>query len=343
MHSQDSPGPGRASPIIISQPASARGFIPLTARSAASGQIAEHVGDANVDPFVNSEPNRSAITDPSAAVDGQPSDPSTLGDGTVPPPPTFSRLPTKGEDHTSPRGDLPSQDHADPTLSPASPLANALAQMAGALTTVTTGISALSGDKDARKPYLDGPISIESTFDDTKNDFKQWTKDIFEHLGTLRKGVYYSQLIGDMVWAHQRSENDRANWVFRDRQLLTYLKNCLKNTDVYERISDLEPTSVVDMDSEQVKWVSAPTGDLPTFLRCGVAGLALEIATEKYGKFTVHDNMVTENLIQALSSTNMELLEYISYARSLARRVKRSEGEISSRIRGRRKISTCVP
>ena len=74
MDAQDSPRPGRASPIIISQPASARGFIPLTARSAASGQIAEHVGDANVDPFVNSEPNRSAITDPSAAVDGQPSD-----------------------------------------------------------------------------------------------------------------------------------------------------------------------------------------------------------------------------------------------------------------------------
>ena len=78
MDAQDSPRPGRASPIIISQPASARGFIPLTARSAASGQIAEHVGDANVDPFVNSEPNRSAITDPSAAVDGQPSDLSTL-------------------------------------------------------------------------------------------------------------------------------------------------------------------------------------------------------------------------------------------------------------------------
>ena len=36
--------------------------------------------------------------------------------------------------------------------SPASPLANALAQMAGALTTVTAGISALSSDKDARKP-----------------------------------------------------------------------------------------------------------------------------------------------------------------------------------------------
>ena len=33
--------------------------------------------------------------------------------------------------------------------------------MAGALTTVTAGISALSSDKDARKPYLDGPISIE--------------------------------------------------------------------------------------------------------------------------------------------------------------------------------------
>ena len=40
--------------------------------------------------------------------------------------------------------------------------------------------------------------------------------------------------------------------------------------------------------------------------------------------------MVTENLIiQALSSANMELLEYISYARSLARRVRRSEGAIS--------------
>ena len=91
----------------------------------------------------------------------QPSDLSTLGDAAVPPPPTFSCLPTKGEDHTSPRGDLPSQDHADPKLSPASPLANALAQMAGALTTVTTGISALSGDnKDARKPYLDGPPPI---------------------------------------------------------------------------------------------------------------------------------------------------------------------------------------
>ena len=51
------------SPITISQPASARGFIPLTARSAASGRSVQYVGDANVDPFVNSEPNRSAITD----------------------------------------------------------------------------------------------------------------------------------------------------------------------------------------------------------------------------------------------------------------------------------------
>ena len=91
MDAQDSPRPGRASPIIISQPASARGFIPLTARSAASGQIAEHVGDANVDPLVNSESNRSTITDPSAAVDGQPPNLSTSGDGTVPPPPAFSR------------------------------------------------------------------------------------------------------------------------------------------------------------------------------------------------------------------------------------------------------------
>ena len=179
--------------------------------------------------------------------------------------------------------------------------------MADALSTVTTGMSALSDDKDARRPYLDGPIPVQSTFDPSKNDFKQWTKDVFEHLGTLRKGVYHGQLIGNMVWSQQRSQNDRESWVFRDRQLLTYLKNCLKNTDVYERISDIEPTSVVDMDTEQAQWVSAPTEDLPTVLRCGAAGLALEIATAKYGKFTVHDNMVTENLIQALSSTNMEL------------------------------------
>ena len=105
---------------------------------------------------------------------------SSGGDGTVPPPPTFSRSSAEGEDYASPRGDLPSQDHADPAPSPASPLANALAQMAGALTTVTAGISALASDKDARKPYLDGPISIGHTFDDSKNDFKQWTKDIFE-------------------------------------------------------------------------------------------------------------------------------------------------------------------
>ena len=112
--------------------------------------MSEYAGDTNVDPFVNSESNRSTITAPSAAVDGQPSDLSTLGDGTVPQPPTFSRLPTKGEDHTSPRGDLPSQDHADPASSPASPLANALAQMANALTTVTTGISTLSDDSTSR-------------------------------------------------------------------------------------------------------------------------------------------------------------------------------------------------
>ena len=37
----------------------------------------------------------------------------------------------------------------------------------------------------------------------------------------------------------------------------------------------------------------------------------------------MHDNMVTENLIQALSSTNMELLEYISYARSLRKSGRR--------------------
>ena len=71
MDSQDSPRPGRASPISISAPASVRGLIPLTARSAASGQIAEYVGDANVDQFVNSESNRSATTAPSLAVDGQ--------------------------------------------------------------------------------------------------------------------------------------------------------------------------------------------------------------------------------------------------------------------------------
>ena len=185
MNSQDSPRPGRASPISISAPASVRGLIPLTARSAASGQIAEYVGDANLDTFVNSESNRSATTAPSLAVDGQPSNLTTQGDGAIPPPPTFSRTSTAGEDHTFPRGNLPSQDHVDPARSPASPLASALAQMADALSTATTGMSALSDDKDARRPYLDGPIPVQSTFDPSKNDFKQWTKDIFEHLGTL--------------------------------------------------------------------------------------------------------------------------------------------------------------
>ena len=186
MHSQDSPRPGRTSPITISAPASARGRVPLTARSAASGRSVQYVGDANPDTLVSSQPNRSANTDTSPAQNGQSSNPSTFDDGTVPPPPTFSRSSAEGEDYASPRGDLPSQDHADPAPSPASPLANALAQMAGALTTVTAGISALASDKDARKPYLDGPISIEHTFDDSKNDFKQWTKDIFEHLGAFR-------------------------------------------------------------------------------------------------------------------------------------------------------------
>ena len=330
MHSQDSPRPGRTSPITISAPASARGRVPLTARSAASGRSVQHVGDANPDPLVSSQPNRSANTDTSPAQNGQPSNPSTFDDGTVPPPPTFSRSSAEGEDYASPRGDLPSQDHADPAPPQANPLANALAQVADTLTTVTTGIAALSRENSYRKPYLEGSIDVQSTFDDKKNDFNQWTKDIFEHLGTLRNGVYHGQLIGDMVWAHQRTENDRKNWVFRDKQLYIYLKNSLKNTSVYERICDLEPTSVVDMDAEQVQWVSTSSTDLPTILRSGVAGLALEIATKKYGSFTVHDNMVTENMIQALSSTGMDLLGYISHARSLARRVKRSEGAISS-------------
>ena len=138
MSSQDSPGTGRASPIIISAPASVRGFIPLTARSAALGHIAEYAGDANLDTFVNSESDRPAITDASPAVDGQTQNCTTPDAGIVPPPPSFSRASIEGEDHTSPRGDLPSQDHADPASSPASPLANALAQMAGALATVTT-------------------------------------------------------------------------------------------------------------------------------------------------------------------------------------------------------------
>ena len=153
MSSQDSPGPGRASPITISAPASSRGFIPLTARSAALGHIAEYAGDANLDTFVNSESDRPAITDASPAVDGQTQNPTTLDAGIVPPPPSLSRLPTEGEDHTSPQGDLPSQDHVDPASSPASPLANALAQMANALTTVTTGISTLSDDSTSRKPW----------------------------------------------------------------------------------------------------------------------------------------------------------------------------------------------
>ena len=86
MSSQDSPGPGRASPITISAPASSRGFIPLTARSAALGHIAEYAGDANLDTFVNSESDRPAITDASPAVDGQTQNPTTLDAGIVPPP-----------------------------------------------------------------------------------------------------------------------------------------------------------------------------------------------------------------------------------------------------------------
>ena len=86
MNSQDSPEPGRVSPISRSAPASVRGIIPLTARSAASGQIAEYVEDTNVDPFVNSESNRSTITAPSLAVDGQPSNLTTQDDGAVLPP-----------------------------------------------------------------------------------------------------------------------------------------------------------------------------------------------------------------------------------------------------------------
>ena len=40
--------------------------------------------------------------------------------------------------------------------------------------------------------------------------------------------------------------------------------------------------------------------------------------------------MIGRSKPQSAIATNMELLEYISYARSLARRVKRSEGAISS-------------
>ena len=71
--------------------------------------------------------------------------------------------------------------------------------------------------------------------------------------------MYNSQLIGDKIWAHQRSENDRENWVFRDRQLLTYLKNCPKNTDVYERISDIEPTSVANIATAVAPQAPAPS------------------------------------------------------------------------------------
>ena len=329
MASQDSPGHGRVSPINISAPASVRGFVPLTARSTAAGLVSQSPSDENLDTFVNRGSERPAATQPSPRPDGQLPEAATLDDGDVPPPPSISHPTSGDEQHTPPQGGLPRQDHADPAPPQANPLANALAQVADTLTTVTTGIAALSSENSHRKPYLEGSIDVESTFDDKKNDFNQWTKDIFEHLGTLRKGVYHGQLIGDMVWAHQRTENDRKNWVFRDKQLYIYLKNSLKNTSVYERICDLEPTSVVDMDAEQVQWVSTGSGDLPTILRSGVAGLALEIATEKYGRFTVHDNMVTENMIQALSSTGMDLLEYISHARSLARRVRRSEGAIS--------------
>ena len=58
-------------------------------------------------------------------------------------------------------------------------------------------------------PPQNGPISIEHTFDDSKNDFKQWTKDIFEHLGTLRKGVYNSQLIGDKICAWCKNRQNK--------------------------------------------------------------------------------------------------------------------------------------
>ena len=117
MDSQDSPRPGRTSPITISAPATARGLVPLTARSAASGRSVQYVGDANPDTLVSSQPNRSANTDTSPAQNGQPSNPSTFDDGTVPPPPTFSRSSAEGEGYASPRGDLPSQDHADPAPS----------------------------------------------------------------------------------------------------------------------------------------------------------------------------------------------------------------------------------
>ena len=133
MDSQDSPRPGRTSPITISAPATARGRVPLTARSAASGRSVQYVGDANPDTLVSSQPNRSANTDTSPAQNGQPSNPSTFDDGTVPPPPTFSRSSAAGEGYTSPRGDLPSQDHADPAPPQANPLANALAQVADTL------------------------------------------------------------------------------------------------------------------------------------------------------------------------------------------------------------------
>ena len=89
------------------------------------------------------------------------------------------RTPRRGAKsiHTPPQGGLPSQDHADPAPPQANPLANALAQVADTLTTVTTGIAALSRENSYRKPYLEGSIDVQSTFDDKKNDFNQWTKE----------------------------------------------------------------------------------------------------------------------------------------------------------------------
>ena len=118
------------SPINVSAPASARGFVPLTARSTATGLVVQSPSDVNLDTFVNRGSERPAATQLSSRPDGQLPEAATLDDGDVPPPPSISHPTSGSEEHTPPQGGLPSQDHADPAQPSANPLANALAQVA---------------------------------------------------------------------------------------------------------------------------------------------------------------------------------------------------------------------
>jgi hypothetical protein len=183
--------------------------------------------------------------------------------------------------------------------------------------------SGSSGNSSSSREVYDGKLPAASTFNPSTMDYKDWLRDILEQLGQLRYGIYWRQLTGDLPTPPTHNQNKFNDWVFRDKQMLTWLQSMFVDTTYYGQIRAINPAGHQD-------FINAKNGhvDDPALLAHGRAGQCLELIHTKHGALSDEDISNLEDTIAEQRSAGMALSTYTENARDLLRKTSNTDGRV---------------